>query len=150
MQINLIVGNIFGSYFSTNKKRLPMSYDPRFQESFNGPLTKHLRDRISAFREGYTLAEIGSALGFSGPFVSQLLNPKHPARVQSKHMARIIKVVRESEKRDRIIVKELPESDSLPMKAERLIKPSPLKEHVDAINQLGYAVTLTPLKNIRG
>ena len=77
-----------------------MEFDPRYQEGRNGPLSKDLRARIIKFRSLYTLAEIGAALGFSGPFVSQLLNEKTPGRVDSKHLPRIVKAVEEAEAKD--------------------------------------------------
>jgi hypothetical protein len=74
-----------------------MDYDPRYQEAKNGPLSKPLRDRLSAFRSFSTLAEIGKAVGFSGPFVSQILNKKTPGRVDSKHIPRIVRAVEDGE-----------------------------------------------------
>jgi hypothetical protein len=74
-----------------------MDYDPRYQEERNGPLSKAVRSRLSAFRSFSTLAEIGKSIGFSGPFVSQILNEKSPARVDSKHIPRIVRVLEENE-----------------------------------------------------
>jgi predicted nucleotide-binding protein len=76
-----------------------MDYDEHYQDGKNGPLKKEIRDRISAFRtRGSTLADIGAAIGFSGPFVSQLLNEKRPGRVRSIHVARIIKALEKAER----------------------------------------------------
>ncbi len=74
-----------------------MDYDGRYQDKKNGSLSKSLRDRLSAFRSFSTLAEIGKAIGFSGPFVSQILNDKNPARVDSRHIPRIVRAVEEGE-----------------------------------------------------
>ena len=74
-----------------------MEYDEKYQERKNGPLSKSLRDRLSAFRSFSTLAEIGKAIGFSGPFVSQILNEKNPARVDSKHISRIVRALEDGE-----------------------------------------------------
>lgn len=74
-----------------------MNYGDKFQDGKNGPLSKPLRDRLSAFRSFSTLAEIGKAIGFSGPFVSQILNERAPARVDSKHIPRIVRAVEDNE-----------------------------------------------------
>jgi hypothetical protein len=74
-----------------------MDHDPQYQDKKNGPLSKALRDRLSAFRSFSTLADIGKEIGFSGPFVSQILNEKNPARVDSKHISRIARVVEDNE-----------------------------------------------------
>lgn len=74
-----------------------MSFDERYQDGRNGPLTKALRDRLSRFRSMFTLAELGESIDFSGPFVSQILNEKNPARVDSKHIPRIVRAIEEGE-----------------------------------------------------
>ena len=82
-------------------------FDPRYQERKDGPLTQELRSRIGKFRElGSTLAEIGDEIGFSGAFVSQLLNDKHPARVRTIHVPRIIRKLEEAEQSAGIAPKE--------------------------------------------
>jgi hypothetical protein len=78
-------------------KDTEMSFDERYQEGKNGPLTKALRDRLSRFRSMFTLAELGESIDFSGPFVSQILNEKNPARVDSKHIPRIVRAIEEGE-----------------------------------------------------
>lgn len=79
-----------------------MDYDDRYQDGKNGPLKKDIRDRIAIFRtRGSTLADIGEALGFSGPFVSQLLNEKRPGRVRTIHIPRIIKALEKAEREER-------------------------------------------------
>jgi hypothetical protein len=90
-----------------------MNYDHRYQDGKNGPLSKPLRDRLSAFRSFSTLAEIGKAVGFSGPFVSQILNEKNPARVDSKHVPRIVRAVEagESEFAEQLGLTKLPLED---------------------------------------
>jgi predicted nucleotide-binding protein len=78
-----------------------MDYDDRYQDGKNGPLKKEIRDRIAVFRtRGSTLADIGEALGFSGPFVSQLLNERRPGRVRSIHVPRIIKALEVAEREE--------------------------------------------------
>jgi hypothetical protein len=74
-----------------------MDFDQRFQERKNGPLSQQFRDRIKRFREFSTLAEIGDTIGFSGAFVSQILNEKSPARVDSKHIPRIVRAIEKAE-----------------------------------------------------
>src|SRR6266571_1041123 len=110
-----------------------MEYDRRFQDGKNGPLKKELRDRINRFRTlGYTLAEIGKAIGFSGPFVSQLLNSTTPGRVRSIHIPRIIKALEKAEKdEDKKAVPGQKVADSVAG------IPMSLEEHIRAIDALG-------------
>jgi hypothetical protein len=114
------------------------SFDPRFQEYYNGPLTKEFRARLQRFRDdnNATLQDIGNELGFSGAFVSTLLNASKPASIRTKHMARIVQTVEDAEIelgwRKPIEAKEKPENLSMS-----------LDDHVDAIEAMGYSVTLT-------
>jgi predicted nucleotide-binding protein len=78
-----------------------MGFDDRYQDAKDGPLSKVIRQRISAFHvPGVTLADIGEVLGFSGSFVSQLLNEKRPGRVRTIHVPGIIQALERAE-RDR-------------------------------------------------
>lgn len=74
-------------------------YDPRYQVSLNGPLTKETRDRLQRFRteQGSTLKDIGDALGFSGPFISTLLNAKSPASIRTKHIPKMVRAIEDAE-----------------------------------------------------
>lgn len=118
-----------------------MAFDPRFQEEKNGPLSKGLRDRISAFRSHFTLAEIGKELGFSGPFVSQILREPNPQRVDSKHIPRILKALEDGERRNA----KLMGLNVSPSKAPTPITPAPtqnsLDYHLAAIDSLGWTIT---------
>ena len=117
-----------------------MDFDPRYQESKNGPLTKDIRDRISAFRTlGSTLAEIGNALGLSGPFVSQLLNDKTPARIATKHIPRIIKVLEEREQK----YMKKPTAPREEKSGNTGLPGMSLEDHLRAIKALGYGVTIS-------
>ena len=127
-----------------------MEFDKRYQTERNGPLASTLRNRISAFRTiGSTQADIGRALGFSPSFVSQMLNGKSPARVDSKHIPRIVRVLNQQEREN---WKELglPERpDDSPCESSQVTKSdvvSKLKEHIEAIRFLGFEVTgIVPL-----
>jgi hypothetical protein len=113
------------------------TFNPRYQEFLNGPLTKEFRARLQRFRDdnGATLQDIGTELGFSGAFVSTLLNPKHPANIRTKHVAKVVQKVEEAEielgwrKPERPTKKQEPSTMSL-------------DDHVDAIEAMGYSVTL--------
>jgi hypothetical protein len=76
-----------------------MDYNQHYQDGKNGPLKKEIRKRIAALRtRGYTLADIGETLGFSGSFVSHLLNEARPGRVRSRHVPRIIEALEAAER----------------------------------------------------
>jgi hypothetical protein len=121
-----------------------VNYDPIYQDGYNGPLSKHLRDRLTAIRsEGVTLAEIGDTLKFSGPFVSQLLNPKHPARIQSIHIPRIVRELEAAEKRYKIAA---PRTPAKAIKQRANISSRDLAGLVRAINAQGFEVALSPLR----
>jgi hypothetical protein len=115
------------------------SFDPRYQEFYNGPLTKDLRARLQRFRDdnNATLQDIGSELGFSGAFISTLLNASKPASIRTKHMARIVQKVEHSE-----IELGWRKPIELP-KVKTSDRSLSLDDHVDAIEAMGYSVTLT-------
>jgi|1185.fasta_scaffold777983_2 hypothetical protein len=114
-----------------------MDYDPRYQDGPNGPLKKEVRDRINAFRPDSTLAQIGEAFGFSGPFISQLLNPKNPARVRTLHVPRMMKALEKAE------AERNTGQTSLIAAAGSSAQMS-LEDHIRAIDALGFTVTVTP------
>jgi hypothetical protein len=117
-----------------------MDYDDRYQEEKNGPLSKPLRKRLSAFRSFSTLAEIGKVIGFSGPFVSQILNEKNPARVDSKHIPRIVRAVEDSEgknaKKLGLIKSQQQNGVEMPAPQEK----KTLDYHLNAIDALGWKI----------
>jgi hypothetical protein len=120
-----------------------MDFDPRYQDEKNGPLKKDLRDRLRRFRGIFTLAEIGETLKFSGPFVSQLLNEKNPARVDSKHIERIVRAIEEGEVKHgkRLgLNKPLHQNGSTPHTAASDEKQT-LDYHLNAIDALGWKIT---------
>lgn len=109
-------------------------FDKRYQDERNGPLKKELRDRLRRFRSVATLAEIGKEVNLHGSTISQILNEKHPARVGSQHIPRIVRAIEEGEK---TYAKEFG------LAASRASEPKdPLRYHVDAIEALGWKVTL--------
>jgi hypothetical protein len=114
-----------------------MEFDKRYQDGRNGTLSKELRERVRRFRSFMTLAEIGKELSFSGPFISQILNENAPARVDSKHIPRIVKAVVDAESK---YAKKL-----IPIDEERETRvPSPSSEtldyHLRAIDDLGWKI----------
>lgn len=115
------------------------SFNPAYQESYNGPLSKELRARIQRFRDenGATLQEIGKELSFSGPFISTLLNPKNPARIRTKHIDKIVSRVELAE----IDLGWRKPAPSVKVDSQQA-KAMTLDDHVDAIEGMGYAVTL--------
>lgn len=119
-----------------------MSFDERYQDERNGPLSKSLRDRLSRLRGIFTLAEIGEAIDFSGPFVSQILNEKRPARVDSKHIGRIVRAVEESEtKNAKKLGLNKPANGTVPTAPTPLAKEKmTLDYHLNAIDQLGWKI----------
>src|SRR5438270_11232325 len=114
-----------------------MHYDAHSQDGKNGPLSKALRDRLSRFRGFSTLAEIGKSIGFSGAFVSQILNEKNPARVDSKHIERIVRAVIEGETKyhKRLGIKP-PEQNGGAAPQEK----KTLDYHLNAIDALGWKI----------
>jgi hypothetical protein len=123
-----------------NMKDTEMDYDKRYQDERNGPLSKPLRDRLSAFRSFSTLADIGKAIDFSGPFVSQILNEKNPARVDSKHIPRIVRAVEDGEakfaKRLGLTKPQHQNGIAAPAAEEK----KSLDYHLNAIDALGWKI----------
>jgi hypothetical protein len=117
-----------------------MDYDDRYQDGKNGSLSKSLRNRLSAFRSFSTLAEIGKSIGFSGPFVSQILNEKNPARVDSKHIPRIVRAVEDGEIKyaRRLGLTKLPQQNGAAAPAAEEKKT--LDYHLNAIDALGWKI----------
>lgn len=117
-----------------------MDYDEKYQDEKNGPLSKPLRTRLSAFRSFSTLAEIGKVVGFSGPFVSQILNEKNPARVDSKHIPRIVRAIEDGEakhaKKLGLIKPSLQNGAGPPAPEEK----KTLDYHLNAIDALGWKI----------
>jgi hypothetical protein len=106
-------------------------------------LKKDLRDRLRRFRSLFTLAEIGDTLKFSGPFVSQLLNEKNPARVDSKHIERIVRAIEEGEVKHAKklgLNKPLFQNGSTPH-APASDEKQTLDYHLAAIDTLGWKIT---------
>jgi hypothetical protein len=119
------------------RKDIEMDYDEKYQDGKNGPLSKPLRARLSAFRSFSTLAEIGEAVGFSGPFISQILNEKNPARVDSKHIPRIVRAVEEGEaKYAKRLGLAVQNGAGTPAPEEK----KTLDYHLNAIDALGWKV----------
>lgn len=120
-----------------------MDFDPRYQDEKNGPLKKDLRDRLRRFRSLFTLAEIGETLNFSGPFVSQLLNEKNPARVDSKHIDRVVRAIEDGEVKHAKKL-GLNKSQHQNGSAQRVHAPDEkqtLDYHLAAIDALGWKIT---------
>lgn len=125
-----------------------MDFDSRYQDEKNGPLKKDLRDRLRRFRSLFTLAEIGDTLNFSGPFVSQLLNEKNPARVDSKHIERIVRAIEEGEVKH---AKKLGLNKPQPQNghaAPASNEKQTLDYHLAAIDALGWKITGLQRKDI--
>lgn len=113
------------------------NFNSAHQEEKDGPLTKSVRQRLNKFRQlGYTLSDIGEALGFSGPFISQLLNEKKPARIRSVHVPELIKTLEEAEAEEGLTKK----NKSKPTDASALS----LEELMNAIIAKGFNVSVTP------
>jgi transcriptional regulator with XRE-family HTH domain len=113
------------------------TFDPAYQDHYNGPLTQSFRDRLQRFRtdKGATLQDIGTELGVSGAFVSKLLNPAAPANISTKHVPRIVQKVEHAE----IEYGWRTPYKVVPAKSASLS----LDQLVDAIEAMGYSVTLT-------
>jgi transcriptional regulator with XRE-family HTH domain len=116
------------------------TFDPRYQESLNGPLSPDLRKRLQRFREenGATLADIGKELGFSGAFISTLLHQKHPANIRTIHISKIVNRVEHAE--TELGWLKAPPEEKGARSPKALLT---LDQHVDAIEAMGYSVTLT-------
>ncbi len=124
-----------------------MSFDERYQIGKNGPLAKGLRDRLTRLRSLFTLKEIGEIVGFSGPFVSQILHEQHPARVDGKHIERIVRAIEEVEgknaKKLGLIKPQNSTSDvQVIVKEEKT-----LDYHLNAIDALGWKIMGLERKN---
>ncbi|MGQ0660470.1 hypothetical protein [Sphingosinicella sp.] len=120
-----------------------MNYDRQFQNEHNGPLRAEVRTRLTKIKDGrnWTLAELGEELGFSGAFVSQILNEKNPARVRSKHMGRIGDVLKRLEGTGQITATETTTAS----KGESSVRSESLAELVRAAHKLGFSVEFKPL-----
>jgi hypothetical protein len=119
-----------------------MDFDEHYQDEKNGPLNKALRDRLRRFRSIFTLAEIGDELDFSGPFISQILNEKHPARVDSKHIGRIVRAVEEAETKYAKklgLAKPRQHNGNTPV-ASASEENNTLDYHLNAIDALGWKI----------
>lgn len=113
-----------------------------YQDGKDGPLNAATRARLNKFRElGCTLKEIGDAFKMSGPFVSQMLNEKSPARVRSIHVPRIVEAIEKGE-RDWKIKPPANTSSHQPSKSGNATLT--LEDHIRAIDALGFTVTVTP------
>jgi hypothetical protein len=119
-----------------------MSFDERYQDGKNGPLNKALRDRLARFRSIFTLAEIGEAVGFSGPFVSQILNERHPARVDSKHIERVVRAVEDAETKyaKKLGLTKMPNGAGIPAPVPSPQEKNTLDYHLNAIDALGWKI----------
>lgn len=93
--------------------------------------------RLAAIRDdnNATLQDIGRELGFSGPFISTLLNASKPASIRTKHVAKIVQKVEHA---------EIEFGWRKPNKPEQKTetRSMSLDDHVDAIEAMGYSVTL--------
>ncbi len=118
------------------------NFDPRYQLSKDGPLSKDVRVRLKKFREkGYTLAQIGTRLGFSGAFISQLLNDSTPARIRSIHVPGLVQAIEHAEIEEGLVKGPRPgKSQPATSDASQL----PLEELIRAISAKGFDVTVTP------
>src|ERR1700722_16953830 len=115
-----------------------MQFDSKYQESKDGPLSVAVRDRLQKFREaGFTLKDIGDLLGFSGPFISQLLSQKSPGRVRSIHIPKIIQAIEHAEIENGIA------GVPAPKKPDALVDMS-LEALMRAIEAKGFEVTVKP------
>jgi transcriptional regulator with XRE-family HTH domain len=120
-----------------------MQFDARYQVSNNGPLTKDVRDRLDKFRQiGFTLKDIGDRLGFSGPFISQLLNSKSPGRVRTIHIPKIIQAIEHAE-----IENGIAPNIAAP-KNKTAISEMSLEALMHAIEAKGFEVTVKPKQAI--
>ena len=86
---------------------------------------------------GTALAVTIGMAGFSGAFVSQILNEKNPARVDSKHIERIVRAVIEGETKyhKRLGIKP-PEQNGGAAPQEK----KTLDYHLNAIDALGWKI----------
>jgi transcriptional regulator with XRE-family HTH domain len=111
-------------------------FDSRYQEHMNGPLTKDLRDRLQRFRneQGSTLKDIGDRLGFSGAFISTLLNPKSPAHIRTKHIPKMVLAIEHAEI----------ESGWRKPGLGKPVSDLSLEELIKAISSKGFDVTIKP------
>jgi predicted transcriptional regulator len=122
----------------SNSREQAMLFDPRHQNGKDGTLTKSVRVRLQKLREkGFTLKDIGDQLGFSGPFISQLLNEKSPGRVRSIHVAKMIQSIERAEAVNGIANhdEESKPSAESEMSLEQLMR---------AIEAKGFEVTVKP------
>jgi hypothetical protein len=120
-----------------------MDFDPRYQDEKNGPLKKEMRERLRRFRSFFTLAEIGETLKFSGPFVSQILNEKNPARIDSKHIERIVRAIEEGEVKHskKLGLHKLHHQNGSAPQAPATDEKPTLDYHLAAIDALGWKIT---------
>jgi hypothetical protein len=117
-----------------------------YQDGRDGPLNAATRARLKKFREvGCTLKEIGEAFKMSGPFVSQMLNEKSPARVRSIHIPRIVEAIERGERDWKITPPTgTPKLSDAERSTQAQKASMSLEDHIRAIDALGFSVTVTP------
>ena len=124
-----------------------MAYDPKYQTSENGPLTPAFRNRVDTVKNrlNYTLAQTGKELGFSGPFVSTLLNAGNPGRVRTKHIERMIDAVEKMEVKAGIRTATSAHQPPAPANGQDAAPANWMEDMIHAAYKRGYALRFEPL-----
>src|SRR3954468_24849491 len=88
-------------------KRTKIEFPP-YQRWKDGPLREEVRCRLVGLQEkhGYTLEELGNALGYTAVFMTALLKPGSTAFVRTAGMDRFIEVSAELEKRSALSTRD--------------------------------------------
>jgi transcriptional regulator with XRE-family HTH domain len=111
-----------------------MDFDPRYQERKNGYLKEEVRQRFQALRNrGFTLKDVGDAVGLSGPFISHLLNEKSPGNIRSVKIPNLISALESAEAKSQNSARAIPAS---PDSTETL------EHHIRSIQAMGFEVTV--------
>jgi hypothetical protein len=118
---------------------------PPHQESFNGPLSADIRARLNRLRteRNYTLADLGKAIGFSGPFMSTLLRPNNPGRIRTIRIDKFVQALQELEEGEGLTPPR--PNGAPPADATAQERDDTLDELIRAIHRKGFLVTLGPM-----
>jgi hypothetical protein len=117
------------------------TFDPQFQESFNGPLTEAVCSRIGTWRPHTSWREIGDAIGFSGTFAQRIVEER--GHIRTKHVAGLIAALkkaeqeRDAERRRKGII-----TDAAPATDKTEPPGVSLEQLIHAIEDRGFHVTV--------
>ncbi len=124
------------------------AHNSQFQLGENGPLKPAVRQRLENVKDklNLTLAQVGTRLDFSGPFISALLKDSNPARVRTKHVNRIMAAIHQMEVQAGVSSAPARSQSPQPSPPLQPSASSPaLSDLIQAAHRLGFEVSFKPL-----